>query len=260
MTVDRSQRSSYAETEAMPVHDWKRVKPGIFHHFHHGWIEEVTRALNRGLLPDEYYAMAEQQAAGFGPDVLTLQTRLPDTDPLLGGTAATGTLVRPHSRFTSETEGEFYRRKKSSVVVRHVSDDRMVAMLEIVSPGNKATRKAFRAFLDKVCDLLEYKIHLLIVDLLPSTRRAPNGIHAAIWQELVDEADFHPPADKPLTLVAYESDLVVKAFVEPVAVGDVLPMMPLILEPGWAVEVPLEQTYQAAWDAVPRRWQQVLAD
>jgi hypothetical protein len=46
---------------------------GIFHHFHHGWIEDLSRALNRGLLPPDHYALAEQIAGGLGPDVLTLQ-------------------------------------------------------------------------------------------------------------------------------------------------------------------------------------------
>jgi hypothetical protein len=35
----------------MPVHDWARVDAGIFHHFHVAWIDEIARALNRGLLP-----------------------------------------------------------------------------------------------------------------------------------------------------------------------------------------------------------------
>jgi hypothetical protein len=131
-------------------------------------------------------------------------------------------------------------------------------MVEIVSPGNKDSRNAIRAFLDKTCDLLEKKIHLLIIDLFPPTKRDPHGIHAAIWQELVDEGDFLPPDDKPLTLVAYESDLVVKAYVEPVAVGDVLPEMPLILEPNGAVTLLLESTYQAAWQGVVPRWRRVL--
>src|SRR5207253_7600323 len=59
--------------EPMPIHDWTRVDAGIFHDFHHAWIEETKRALNRGLLPPEYYALAEQIAGGLGPDVLTLQ-------------------------------------------------------------------------------------------------------------------------------------------------------------------------------------------
>lgn len=234
----------------MPIHDWTRVEAAIFHDFHHTWITEIKRALNAGLLPEDYYALAEQQAGDFGPDVLTLQAR----GPALATSAAT--LTRPKAHFTCQTDAEFYRRKKSSVVVRHVSDDRIVAMVEIVSPGNKAGRKAFRVFLDKVCDLIEKKIHLLIVDPLPPTRRDPHGIHAAIWQELVNDAEFHPPADKPLTLVAYESGVAIKAFVEAVAVGDVLPLMPLILE--LEVQVPLEETYQSAWQAVPRRWQRVL--
>jgi hypothetical protein len=236
----------------MPIHDWTRVAAGIFHGFHHTWITEINRALNGGLLPDDHYALAEQQADRFGSDALTFQTREAERG------ASTAIRTRRPARVTPQSDEEFYRRKKSSVVVRHASDDRIVAMLEVFSPGNKIGQKALRRFLDKARDLLENKIHLLIVDLFPPGRRDPDGIHAAIWQELLDDAEYHPPANKPLTLAAYESDLVVKAFVEPVAVGDVLPSMPLILEPGGAVQVPLEATYQAAWQAVPRRWKSVL--
>ena len=59
----------------MAIHDWSRVDPGIFHHFHHAWIEEIARFLNRGVLPSDYYAMAEQHTSHFGPDVLTLQSK-----------------------------------------------------------------------------------------------------------------------------------------------------------------------------------------
>lgn len=57
----------------MPIHDWSRVEDGIFHAFHHGWIDAIARTLNLGLLPSNYYALPEQFAAGFGPDVLTLE-------------------------------------------------------------------------------------------------------------------------------------------------------------------------------------------
>ena len=57
----------------MPIHDWTRVDAGIFHHFHQRWIGVVTDVLNQRLLPTEYYALAEQQGAGFEPDVLTLK-------------------------------------------------------------------------------------------------------------------------------------------------------------------------------------------
>ena len=41
-----------------------------------------------------------------------------------------------------------------------------------------------------------------------------------------------------------------RAFVEPVAVGDSLIDMPLYLEPGRHVAVPLEETYRLAFESV----------
>ena len=66
------------------------------------------------------------------------------------------------------------------------------------------------------------------------------------------------PDDKPLTLAAYEAGGGVRAFVEPVAVGDSLIDMPLYLELGRHVAVPLEETYRLAVESVPRRWRTIL--
>ncbi len=246
----------------MAIHDWSRVDAGIFHHFHHGWIEEIQRALNNGVLPDDYYALAEQQAAGFGPDVLTLQApsdkETDDNGP--SATADSGSsllLATPKVRIIAESEMDFYRRKQNRIGVRHVSGDGLVAIVEVVSPGNKNSRPALRSFVEKATELLEKRIHLLILDLHPPSKRDPQGIHGVIWEEMTAQT-FIAPGDKPLTLVAYESGTRLRAFVEPVAVGDVLPDMPLFLEPGGYVNVPLEATYQAAWRGVPRRWQRVL--
>src|SRR6266849_9617555 len=92
----------------MPIHDWTRVEAGVFHHFHHGWITEIARALNSGILPDDYYALAEQQAAGFGPDVLTLQGPQPEAvgsrstdEPVSGGKSLL--LAPPSVRFSAES-------------------------------------------------------------------------------------------------------------------------------------------------------------
>lgn len=243
----------------MPMHDWTRVTAGIFHAFHHDWITEIGRALNRGLLPKDYYALPEQQAAGFGPDVLALQSRsTAEQEPSDGSRGATAMVqTRPRSRFTAETEAEFYRRKKSSIVVRHVSGDRIVAIFEILSPGNKASRHALRAFLEKACELLEHRIHLSLVDPFPPGPRDPNGIHAAIWEE-VENKPFELPNDKPLTQAAYECGLTTRAYIEPFAVGDVLSDLPLFLEENGHVLIPLEATYQMAFAGMPQRWREVL--
>jgi hypothetical protein len=62
---------------------------------------------------------------------------------------------------------------------------------------------------------------------------------------------FTPPADKPLTLASYAAGPEVRFYVEPVAVGDTLPQMPLFLDPDTYVYVPLEPTYQTAWAGFP---------
>jgi hypothetical protein len=251
----------------MPIHDWTRVSAGIFHHFHHEWISAISQSLNSGLLPADYYALAEQVAGGLGPDVLTLETVArrrgqesgngPATDAAHGGIALA--VAPPMVRFTAAAEKrkKRYTRKLKRVVVRHVSGDRVVAMIEIVSPGNKASRRTVESFVDKAVELLIGGIHLLIIDLFPAGRRDPEGIHGAIWSE-IDESEFHLPPDLPLTLVAYSAGEPEQAFIEPTRVGAALRDMPLFLEPDYYVLVPLEKTYQAAFEAVPKRWQQEL--
>jgi hypothetical protein len=247
----------------MPIHDWSRVGAGIFHDFHHSWTEEIKRELNSGRLPSDYYALAEQFAGNFGPDVLTLQVQgIPDEEASAeraGDSSETGgvLLAPPKVRFTATTEMAYYVRKQNTIVIRQISGDRVVALIEVVSPGNKASRHALHTFVAKAADALYRGYHLLILDLQPPSPRDPQGIHGAIWEEIEDDS-YRAPADKPLTLAAYSADAVKTAYVEPVAVGDVLPDMPLFLRPGACITVPLEATYQAAWRTVPRRWQRVL--
>src|SRR5215510_4852024 len=113
---------------------------------------------------------------------------------------SSGLLVAaPKARFKSEYPHEFHRRKKSTITVRHVSGDHIVAVLEIISPGNKTGKNPFKALIDKACELLEHKIHLLFVDVFPPTKRDPNGIHASIWDAITEEP-FELPPDKPLTI------------------------------------------------------------
>ena len=245
----------------MGVHDWSRVDAGIFHDFHVAWIGELRRALNGGLLPPEYYALAEQYAGKYGPDVLTLQHREEsDEHESSHDSSGTGELALappPKVRFTAKSDMMYYVAKQNTVVVRHVSGDHVVAIIEVVSPGNKSSQNALRKFVEKAAGALFQGYHLLILDLIPPGPRDPEGIHGAIWEEIEDDS-YRAPADKPLTLAAYSADDVMQAYIEPIAVGDALPDMPLFLTPDACVHVPLEATYQSAWDGVPRRWKNVL--
>jgi hypothetical protein len=247
----------------MPIHDWTRVDAGIFHEFHYDWIFMLKAALNQGLLPPDYYALAEQVAGGLHPDVLTLE-RKPTASPTNGdngaGAGGSGIAVAvnpPKVRFTASAETEIYARKRNRIAIRHISGDRVVAVLEIVSPGNKSSRRALRSVVDKAVEFLDAGIHLLLLDLFPPGPRDPRGVHAAIWSEIVDDT-FQLPPDKPLTLVSYAAGPVKRAYIEPVCVGDELPPMPLFLEPDFYVPIPLETTYQNAFQAVPKRWRSEL--
>jgi hypothetical protein len=61
-----------------------------------------------------------------------------------------------------------------------------------------------------------------------------------------------------MTCVAYMGGACREVFLEPVAVGNPLPEMPLFLTTETYVPVPLEATYQAAWKEVPAYWREVL--
>lgn len=239
----------------MPIHDWTCVDAGIFHDFHHAWIEEIKRALNSGLLPRDCYALAEQHAAGFGPDVLTLQAGTTSATYEDGGGVL---LEEPQVRLVAESDQEFYRQRQKSVVVRHVTGDRVVAVVELVSQGNKSSQSALRSFVEKAVEFLSRNIHLVIVDLFPAGPRDPDGIHAAIWQSFTGQR-YELPDSNPLTLAAYEAAGSVRAFVEHLHIGDSLKSMPLYLRKGAHIPLPLEATYNSAFAVMPRRWREVLA-
>ena len=240
----------------MPIHDWTRVPAGIFHDFHHAWIEEIKRFLNRQL-PEGYYALAEQLTGRLGPDVLALHW---PGDPSAPRGAPRGGISlaekKPKVRFHAREETERYAAKAKAVVVRHASDHQVIAMVEIVSAGNKSSQSRINSFVRKAEEAIGAGIHLLISDLFPPSSRDPEGIHRLIWQDRSDEFVFS--AAQPLTCAAYLADTIPEAFVEPMALTDPLPEMPLFLTPEVYVPVALEATYQAAWQELPAVWRNNL--
>lgn len=233
----------------MPVHDWTRVDAGLFHAFHQGWTIALCNALNAGGLPPGYFALPEQVISGPIPDVLALR-QLPQAGPAPESSGGQAVMTGPpQTRFVQRAESDHYARMANRITVRH-EHGRVIAVIEIVSPGNKDSRHALQTFVRKMTDLLDQGIHLLVVDLLPPSHRDPQGIHKVIWDEIAEEPFVLPP-DKPLTLVAYEAGPVKVAYVEPVSVGESLPDMPLFLDRGIHVPAPLEASYRTTWDAFP---------
>jgi hypothetical protein len=124
----------------MPLCDWSKVNPALYHHFHQRWIAEITDSLNAGHLPTDLFALVQPFANGSYP--------------------------------LSEVEG--YAAKANKIVIRHVLGD-VVAALEIVSPGNKSSQMAFRDFIDKTVHCIRNGVHVLVIDPFPhpsATRKA----------------------------------------------------------------------------------------
>ncbi len=234
----------------IPIHDWSQVDAGLFHHFHQRWISAISDALNAGGLPSDYYALAEQRSAGREPDVLALH--LPgmthETDVDHGGTLLA--TAPPKTRFTQQSDADAYAAKANRIVVRN-SDGDVVAIIEIVWPGNKHSTSAIESFVKKAVEFLRANVNLLIIDLFPPTSRDPQGIHQLIW-ERIENDPFELPADKPLTLVSYAAGSGITAYIEPVAVGDVLPDLALFLTPFSHVPCPLASTYETTWNVCPK--------
>jgi hypothetical protein len=165
----------------MPVHDWTRAHGGTFHDFDYSWLLEIKRALKHGLLPKGYHVMAEQIGGDIGaPDVLTRPEPRKGEPPSEGTLSGTATLTesRPAVQVRTTIPRDPYVRVQRSLVIRHTSDDRIVAMIEVPSAGNKSNRHAIRSFLDKAAAALDRGIHLVLVDVHPpgpATRTASTG-------------------------------------------------------------------------------------
>jgi len=233
---------------AMPIHDWTRVPAGIYHDFHRGWTVEIRRRLNQGVLPPGYYAMVERRTNRPEPETIAIQLSSPKPE---GGllSAETPPLMKRASRV--ETEAALYARKADRIAI-HREPRGIVAMIEVVSPGNKDSKHAIASFVDKAVDFIGNGIHFLVIDPFPPGPRDPDGIAQALWDRLVGEPLEIRAKDKPVTVAAFDAGIPLTAYVESVAVGDSLPDAPLFLAPGWYVNVPLEQTYRASWDVTPQ--------
>jgi hypothetical protein len=249
----------------MPLHDWTRIDAGIFHDFHTAWISEIRKALNDGLLPEGYYALAEQHAGRAIADVLTLHASPADPKqpparrplpPATGGVILADAPPRTRRRHTVEPAALVRRR---SLAIRHVSGHRLIALIEIASPANKDRPGHVEDFVAKAVSALDVGVHLLLVDLFPPGPHDPSGLHGAVLQRLEQSDEpYDVPAGEPATLASYATGPAVEIFVEHVAVGVPLPETALFLRPDRYINVPLEPAYQAAYDGMPAFWRGVI--
>ena len=246
------------------VHDWSKLFDGAFHDFHTSWIGAIRTSLNNGLLPPGYYAAAEQVVGGPSPDVVTLDAWQPDDnedgdrfpDSFAGGVALADS--PPAVQYRIQLERDAFVTKANRIAIRHLTNDRLVAVIEIVSAGNKSSVSALEALSRKVRTLMSEHVHLLIIDLIRSGKNCPDGLPTYLSFSNFN-ATPNITEDKPFTLTAVRSGETYEAFVETIGVGDTLTDMPLFLNDSQYIPLPLEQTYESAWQGVPLPWKQKLS-
>jgi hypothetical protein len=127
------------------------------------------------------------------------------------------------------------------------SSDQMASLVHIGSHDSSGS-------FDILCWLLDHRVNLLLAHLLPQPSRC---LPKAIWER---KANSPLPAlmEKSLAVAAFQFEAGSSCYFEPVNIGDRIPEVPLFLEPGAHVLVPLDKTYQDAYADVPARWQRVL--
>jgi hypothetical protein len=207
-------------TVTMSLHDWSRVDAGVFHHFHFFWIAQLTEMLTDGLLPEGFDAMVE---------------RVQDLGP------------------------SYWARTRHILILHTLRQDRVVAVVELVSPGNKDANVRANQYVDKSVAYLARGIHVLCVDVHPPTGIVPAGFHALISSTLGHEPVALPPG-RDRMVVSYQvlADGHPRAHIAPLRVGDALPEMPVFLFPDRFVRAPLELAYNEAWKRLAKRFRDVL--
>ncbi len=158
--------------------------------FHVNWAEAIADDLNESLLPEGYFA---EEHARLGPrveiDVATF------TDPGQSGRREGGTATLPPSARAPPAAAMVvpaaFPDSIEILVFESEGGARLVAAIELVSPGNKDRDAQRQAFAVKCASYLCRGISLIVIDIV-SSRRA--NLHNEIMRVLGHGDAFAMPA------------------------------------------------------------------
>ena len=228
----------------MPLHDWQPASDAVFHSFHVGWLWNLARELNRRLLPPGYVARAEESLGLYAADVLVLETGEPP-GPTGSPVAIPTADLRPPLPLAPARVAEPRARR---IAVFSARDERRVAVIEILSRGNRDSRARIAACREKLAAYLENRLHVTVIDVWPDSE-----IVGFVARDL-GGLDRTPPIPTRST-ASFECELdhpVIRVHLRALTLGVPLPDAPLFLAPGHAVMLPLEATYATTFEDLPQ--------
>lgn len=217
--------------------------------FHSSWATRLADALTERWLPPNYIA---EKHAHLGPaveiDVGTCEQETTITAAEGGGAVAT---VGPKVWTPPVADGSLAAAFTDTFEVRVLCTDtgpNLVAVIELISPGNKDRASERRAFATKCASYLYQGISIIIMDIV-TNRRA--NLHNEIL-EIMDGADsLRLSPESSLYAVAYRplrrgKEDIIDVWRSPLALGRALPTLPLGLRADLAIPVNFEETYAEA--------------
>lgn len=224
-----------------PHHHWES--------FHSNWATRIADGITV-VLPPEFQVEEHTHAGpGFEIDVATYEGESAVRASAAAGPAL-ATQVAP-AYAPPAPDGTMPAAFPDTFEVRVFSTTAgltLVAVIELVSPGNKDRPAERRAFVAKCASYLAQGVSLIVVDIVTS-RHA--NLHNDLMRLLDAAPDFDFPAGVPLYAVAYRpvrrgDQEAIDLWRHRLAVGAPLPTLPLRLTGELFVPVDFEAAYQEA--------------
>jgi hypothetical protein len=216
--------------------------------FHARWASSIADSLNKDLLPPDYFAEIQVHVGSrVEVDIATFEEAPRATDGNGGVATATMAAKVYTPPATTMVMPAIFPDSLEVLVISTQAGPTLVAAVELVSPGNKDRPDFRRAFAAKCASYLQQGVGLMIVDIV--TERQAN-LHNELVQ-LLDAGDNFLLAAESLYAVAYHPHRLtaknqIEVWASPLAVGQLLPVLPLSLDKGIFVPLDLDATYSEA--------------
>jgi uncharacterized protein DUF4058 len=212
--------------------------------FHSSWATKIADALTERWLPPNYIA---EEHAHMGPSV-EIDVGTFERDSPTGGVVGT---VAPKVWAPPAPDVVLPSVVPDTFEVRILNTDtgpRLVAAIELVSPGNKDRPAERRAFATKCASYLYQGISLILVDIVTSRRANLHDevlrlMEAGEAARMAPEVFLYAVAYRPLHRGDKDE---IDVWRSPLALGQPLPEMPLSLRPDLVIPVDFEATYAEA--------------
>jgi hypothetical protein len=224
-----------------PYHHWES--------FHSNWATRLADAI-AAVLPPEFQVEEHTHAGtGFEIDVAAFEgPSAPDDEGDAG--PALATRVAPvyapplPDRIIAAAFPETFEVRVFSMTEGLT----LVAVIELLSPGNKDRSAERRAFATKCASYLAQGVSLILIDIVTNRHanlhnEMMNLMAAAPATAFPDEVSLYAVAYRPLRRDQQEE---IDLWMRPLALGALLPTLPLRLTGDLVIPVDFEATYQEA--------------